>query len=149
MIGTNVDNYLDITLRRGDAGNLTSMSLETSAGNECNTMGSSPLLNGTNYYIVAIWDTKLDELRITIGLVGGAITTYTSSLGGNLLSDSAITQLYLGSAVEFNDPDWDGKIDELRIWDRALDDVEIITHFNAGPDAIFDHIVSGSLILIR
>jgi len=40
------------------------------------------------------------------------------------------------SAVGFGDPDFNGQIDEFRIWNRALASGEIAANFAAGPNFI-------------
>ena len=126
-------NFLDITPRRSIDANVSSISIDNGSGGN-NVNSTTPVANGTDYYFAATWNTQTDQLTLRIGPVGGSITTQVATMGGKTLTSLNIAQFYLGSAVQFDDPDFDGKIDELRIWNGALTTAEANQHFAVGPD---------------
>ncbi len=137
MAGNGTDqNYMDITPRRGNDGNVGSCSYRFNADEiKVNTPGA-PIANNTAYYIACTWDETADEIRIyeaEVGNLASAVTA-TVSLGGNDLASLIFTEFYLGSAVHFGDGDYNGQIDEFRIHDTALSVSEIEASFAAGPD---------------
>lgn len=136
MAGKGSDgNYLDITPRRSVNGNVSSASFNTGSG-ESTAIGGpagAPVVNGTKYYAAAIWNPLTDLLTLRIGPVGGALSTYTTPLGGKKLTQLLVNEFRVGAAVQFTDPDFDGQIDELRIWKGVLSNAQITTNFAAGP----------------
>ncbi len=126
--------YLDITPYRGNTTQL-GITINDSSHDEA-VLGSQTLGTDTEHYVAAIWDTTTGYMSITVGQVGGTLTTYTATMGGNTLADIPINEFYLGSAVGFGDPDFNGQIDELRIWKGVLTGDEITRNFEAGPNSI-------------
>lgn len=138
MTGTDTGQYMDITPRRGADGNVSSISINDIQHGENNVRatGFGALANGVEYYVASLWDTSTDEMTIHIGGVGGTLNTYVAPMGGQLLSDVGIDQFYLGSAVGFGDQDFNGQIDEFRIYDYALSGQQAFSNFRAGPDVL-------------
>ena len=135
MAGTpNGEDYLDITPRRGADGNLASSSLRNDNDTESHAVGGGPLAANTSYYIAAIWDGSSDQMTLYVGPVGGSLEMFTASMAGRSLADIAIDEFYLGSAVHWGDPDFDGHIDEFRIWNGALSSSKIAANFSAGAN---------------
>jgi len=135
MAGDSTANYLDITPRRGNPGDPLGITInDTGHGETLLTDGS--LAADTDYYVATIWDTITDTMSITVGPVGGTLSTVSGPMNGNLLSNIPIAQLYLGSAVGFGDIDFNGQIDEFRIWRGALTSEQIAANFAAGPNSI-------------
>lgn len=125
-------NFIDITPRRLVDGNVSSLSINNGSP-EANAISATPLANHTDYYLAATWNGLTDQLELHIGPVGGTLQKFTAPMGGNTL---AVQEWYLGSAVQFDDPDFDGQIDEFRIWNGALDDGRVALHFALGPDEL-------------
>ena len=130
-------NYMDITPRRGNEGNVSSCSFRDD-GTEIhvNTSGS-PLVSNTPCYIACVWDETADTImiyRADLGNLAGAVSG-TTGLGGKDLASIVVDEFYLGSAVYFGDGDYTGQVDEFRIYDTALTVAEIEASFTAGPDA--------------
>jgi Concanavalin A-like lectin/glucanases superfamily len=138
MTGTDTGLYMDMTPRRGADGNVSSASINDSTHGENNVkaIGFGPLNNGTPYYMAATWDTNSDLMKVKLGPVGGALSTFNAPMGGQQLSNVGINQFYLGSAVGFGDPDFDGSIDELRVWNGALPSAQLAANFAAGPNTL-------------
>lgn len=139
MAGNGTADNMDITPRRGSLGNVPSMQINDSSHAETtNIAGAFGMLsNDTDYYVAAVWSSFHDEMTLTIGPVGGALSTFTVGMAGQQLSDVPITQFFLGSAVTgFGDSDFNGQIDEFRIWNGVLSSTMIAESFAAGPNAL-------------
>ncbi|MES2658851.1 MAG: LamG-like jellyroll fold domain-containing protein [Verrucomicrobiota bacterium] len=128
-------NFMEITPRRLVDGNVSSISINNGIV-ENSLKSTTPLANGTDYYFAATWNSLTDKLTLRIGPAGGALQTHTAAMGGKFLADINVAQFFLGSAVQFADPDFDGQIDEFRIWKGALSTAETANHFSLGPDLI-------------
>ncbi|MES2922572.1 MAG: LamG-like jellyroll fold domain-containing protein [Verrucomicrobiota bacterium] len=128
-------NFMDITPRRLVDGNASSISINNGIV-ESNVRSTTALTNGTDYYFAATWNSVTDQLTLRIGPVGGAVQTHVAPMGGKFLADINIAQFFLGSAVQYGDPDFDGQIDEFRIWKGALTANDVASHFALGPDLV-------------
>lgn len=125
-------NYMGITPRRGIDGDVPSASIRTDDV-EDHVLGGSPLAPNTDYYCAAIWNPLTDRITLHIGPVGGRLSTYTAPMGGQRPEDVVIDAFRLGAAVQFGDPDLEGRIDEFRVWEGALDRADVAAHFRSGP----------------
>jgi hypothetical protein len=135
MTGSGAEtNYLDITPRRGNEGNVSSCSFRNGTEIHVNTPGS-PLVTGTDYYIACVWDETTDTMRIYRAQVGNpaSAVTQTIGIGSSDLAAIVVNQFYLGSAVYFGDGDFNGRVDEFRIHDTALSVAELEASYAAGP----------------
>jgi lamin tail-like protein/concanavalin A-like lectin/glucanase superfamily protein/CotH protein len=138
MTGTDTNTYMDITPRRGDGTDGTSCSINDTAHGENNVNNLTALTNGTEYYLIAIWDEGSNSMSIVVIPVGnpaGEISA-TATMGGQDLALVSINQFYLGSAVGFGDPDFQGQIKEFRIYNHALEASEVSANYEAGPDVV-------------
>ena len=129
------DVYLDLTPRRGADGNVSSASLNTGAI-ESNVRGAKdnvPLPDGVPWYLAAVWDSEADTMMLHTGPAGGPLQTFTAGMGGKKPADLGFAQFFLGSAVQYDDPDFDGKIDEFRIWNGVLRAGAATRNAEAGP----------------
>ena len=136
MAGKGSDwNYLDITPRRGTSGSVASASINNSSteSTAIGGPGGAPVASGTKYYCAAIWNSLADTLTLRIGPVGGTLSTYTTSMGGKKLSEILVNEFRIGAAVQFGDPNFDGKIDEVRIWQGVLSSARTTGNFASGP----------------
>jgi hypothetical protein len=76
-------------------------------------------------------------------------------MGGNITQLGATAQNFFGAAVNFGDPDLDGRLNEMRIWNSVLSPAEIAQHNTFGPDVVPEPGVSlmgllaGSAVLFR
>lgn len=137
------EDYMDITPRRGADGNVSSHAIRNNNGGESRTISSAVLGTNVEYYVAATWDSSANRMTLHIGPVGGALSTYTASMGGLSLADITLSQFHIGAAVFYGDPDFDGQIDELRIWSGALSADKIAADFAAGPEPAGDSDLDG------
>ena len=63
-------------------------------------------------------------------------------MGGNKLYNINYTERYLGSAVGFNDSDFDGQMDEFRIYTGALSTAEVSQILSEGPKIFRGTVIS-------
>jgi len=85
----------------------------------------------------------------------GVLTDTASMGGGNITGLGATAQNFFGAAVNFGDPDVDGRINEIRISNNALTPAEITLHNTLGPDVVPEpgvslmSLVAGGALLLR
>jgi hypothetical protein len=136
MAGSGAEtNYMDITPRRGNDGNISSCSYRNSPDEiHVGTLGS-PVVTNTPYYIACVWDESADLITIYEAEVGNLASAVMATVGlnGNDLASIVFNEFYLGSAVFFGDGDFNGQINEFRIYDSALSVTELEASFAAGP----------------
>jgi len=143
MFGAGTDDYIDITPRRGADGNVSSASINDNSHIEFPVKSSAAALStGTKYFIAAVWDGENDTVTIHVAPVGGSITSTSATMGGNKLYNINYTERYLGSAVGFNDSDFDGQMDEFRIYTGALSTAEVSQILSEGPKIFRGTVIS-------
>jgi lysophospholipase L1-like esterase len=103
---------------------------KTGAGPTNPVLGITDIADGKWHHIVAVRDGSLGESRIYVDgqLEGSQSYTYTSGF-------DAPTPLTIGW-LDWTDFHFDGTIDEIAIYNRALSDDEILYHFNSGSAGI-------------
>ncbi|MBI9017559.1 MAG: immunoglobulin domain-containing protein [Phycisphaerae bacterium] len=138
MLGTDTNRYMDVTPRRGDGSDATSCSITDNNHGENNVRTDAVLGVDVDYYVAAIWNETTDSMTIVTIEVGNPanMVVATTGMGGQKLDEVAIDQFYLGSAVGWGDGDFDGQINEFRIYDHALNVSEAKANFLAGPDIL-------------
>jgi hypothetical protein len=110
-------------------------SINDGSGENFVAASSGSLANDEDFYMAVVWD-DAHELRIYFGEQG---TTLADAAQGmtQQLSEVEISEFYLGSAVTgFGNNDFDGQIDEFRIWATALSVDDIEENFANGPDGL-------------
>lgn len=95
-------------------------------------LADTPLPTGTQRHIVCVFDADARSLQLYIdGTLAGSDTGITGSL-----ADIDDTQLWIGRALDDSYPALNAEVQELRIYDRALDAPAIRASNAAGPDAL-------------
>lgn len=128
-------SYIEFTPRAGASGGVPSMSFNPTSGNEVNSRGgSNPALmsNAGSYYVVNTYDAANNLMSM---YVNGALVDSAPMGNGN------ITQLdpdesYFGAAVHYDDPCFNGAIDEIRVWKGVLSPSQIAYNATAGPNVV-------------
>jgi PKD repeat protein len=91
--------------------------------------GTTPLNDGVWHHLVAVRDGAADENRLYVDgvLVDSATHDYTAGFG-------ASTSLGIGYMAYNHNPDYyyDGKLDEIALYDVALTEAQIQTHYTDG-----------------
>lgn len=128
-------SYIGFTPRTGLAGNLPKIDFDTTIAEELNTGADAgeALLTGTEYHVVAVFDAANDLMSF---YTNGELVDSASMGGMNITQLGVTTDNFLGAAVFYNDPDMDGRINELRIFNHALSADEVRQSYALGPNAI-------------
>ncbi len=138
MAGQGFDNkYMDITPRRGNDNNVTSIAYNTGSGESTLSLTNSVAIsNNVEYYLAAVWNQGANTMQLYLAKAGDPSTaaTMSRSMDGKMLSDLTINELYLGSPVQFGDNDFYGKINEFRIYNNALTSADFSANCLAGPE---------------
>jgi hypothetical protein len=93
----------------------------------------SPIYDtGNKHYVAAVFDTANDLLSFySDGVLAG-----TKPIFSGELSDLNLTGLFIGAAVGWGDPDFNGAVDEFRVWNGALSDTQVAAQAVAGPNVV-------------
>lgn len=93
---------------------------------------SAPLATGTQFFSAVVFDANFHLISLYInGVYGGGIYW-----GGSVSDLGNTAENFFGAAVGFPDNDYNGSINELRIWNSALSSSEIASNAAAGPNVI-------------
>jgi hypothetical protein len=104
--------------------------LRDSANQNIACASSSTVTDGVWHHIVAVRDGAAGENRIWVDGVNE--TTVPATYAGDFVCDANLNIGYLNLSGHFRYP---GAIDEPAIYCRALEEAEILAHFNAGAGA--------------
>ncbi len=127
--------YIDFTPRRGDGTSVPSISLDSVLSTEVNTSGgSNPAIMsaGVEYYAAAVYNSSSNTMYLYIN---GALAD-SASMGGANITQLSATEAWFGAAVYWGDPDLNGAINELRIWNGPLASSQIATNYSLGPNVL-------------
>ncbi len=138
-IGGGGANYFDFAPRRGSGLQRPGMTINDNSHSQ--TVLDSTLsvpVAAQPYYVAMIWDDATNTMSFyRKALPGGTLESASIGMGGQTLSDmGALNAFHLGAAVVFNDPDFDGVIDEFRIHDEALTTEQIELSISLGPNSL-------------
>lgn len=141
-------NYMLITPNSGRAANGVEMTNHISTGNEPNLGLNGPFLVGTQQHVVAVYDKNNTSGGTN---PGGTMSLYLNGVpvtvgGTGVVGTGAIDPAFTAAALndnnnwlgrsQWNDPVFDGKFNEFRIYNNALTAAEVTTSFTRGPDVI-------------
>ncbi len=122
---------LEFTPVKGDGSGLGKA--ESLEGNVANAHHSTQIYSttGVETHIVVVFDDANDTISLyKDGVLDG------SSAFNHALSAVDLPELYLGAAVGWGDADYNGSINEFRIYNGALTAGEAAGNFALGPNAI-------------
>ncbi len=87
----------------------------------------------TQYHVAVVYDAPANQMRFYIN---GSLSDSASMGGFNVSQIGATLENFFGASVYWPDPDFGGRINEIRIWNRPLTTAEISTHRTLGPDQL-------------
>lgn len=151
---TSFPNSYNCVLARSDAGvNYTAMLIKSTGklafyvGNSAPThvssydgVGSNTLSTGTWYFIALTFDS-------TSGLKGYVNASLDSSSGSAFATDTSAISTYIGGQPATAGRYFNGIIDEVGIWNRALTSTEVSDLYNSGTGLSYPGGGGGSIIL--
>ncbi len=127
---------LSFTPRIGSAGNFPKIEIDPPTLGEISTVGgpSDPgmMSAGVLYHVVTVYDAYNDTMSFYIN----GVWADAASMSGFNITDLNINECYFGAAVFYNDPNLNGSIDEMRIWNGPLSAERIAQNYALGPNSI-------------
>jgi hypothetical protein len=83
--------------------------------------GTTDVTDGQWYHIVGVFDDLANELSIYTNSIRENVSSYNYSIG-----DTSVSGVRIGhNAMRSGDRHWNGSIDDIRIYNRALSDCEV------------------------
>lgn len=139
--------YLDFTPRAGVDGNVPSMSLNTGLRSfEQNTRAASNpalLTTGVEHHVVCVYDSVSNTMSLYLN---GQLADSAAMVEANL-TQLAATEAYFGAAVNYGDPNLNGAINEVRIYNGPISPQQVALNYAAGPDNVMTN--TGALVALR
>jgi hypothetical protein len=132
--GENALAYAEFTPRTGGI-NVPSMSFNSSVAGEFNTRpvpNPAAMTAGTEYHIICAYDAPNNQMRLYVN----GVLADTGSMGGGNMTQLPASQGYLGAAVNYNDPNLIGNINEFRVWNIPLSGLQVAVNEAAGADFV-------------
>ena len=111
------------------------LDFDTGLAGELNTLGGTdpPLLvTGHKYHVVATYDAVSNVMSMYID---GALAD-SASMGGYDITQLGFNTGRFGCGYYYGDPDFNGSIDELRIYSGSLSANDVANNFAAGPNTL-------------
>jgi uncharacterized protein YjdB len=139
-------SYIGFTPRTGLGGNPPKIDFDTTLANEQNTSGGvnpAALSASTAYHVVSVFDAASD----TISLYINGVLADTGSMGGGTVTNLSPNTMRIGSGFFYGDADFNGSVDELRIYRGAVGGLQVAVDSVTGPDTIDSTIALNSLVL--
>jgi hypothetical protein len=128
-------SYVEFSPRAGVAGNVPSLAFNPISGGEASSRGDANpalLTTGVTYYAVASYNSASNLMSLYLN---GVLVDNAAMGNGNITQLNPDTG-YLGAAVHYDDPCFNGAIDEMRIWKGVLSAGQIAFNANAGPNTL-------------
>ena len=131
MAGNGRAKFINVTPRKFGSTN----SQEISINGEVDNFASIVPTN-VPFYFAASFDSTTNLMTMHSGAVGGALVSKSAPMGGYALSSlGPLAYFTLGNSA-FDDPDFKGSIDEMRVWNGAFSTRNAAYNFAAGPSSV-------------
>ena len=105
--------------------------LRDTGGTLSYTVGTTDLTNGAWHHIVAVRDASVDEIRVYVDSVPEGVASVAYSTG----FDSSTAALNIGWLNRLGGYHFEGVVDEVALYDRALSQDEIDQHYEEGESS--------------
>jgi hypothetical protein len=128
-------SYINFTPRTAIGGNPPKIDFDSALAGEFNTAGGTDpaaLTTSSQYHVVTILDAANDVMSYYIN---GTLADSAPMGGGNTTQLQANLARF-GAGFFFADPDLNGSINELRIWDGAMNATQVAANFANGTETI-------------
>lgn len=123
--------FIDVTPRKFGSYNSQEFSINGEVDNFLSIVPTS-----APYYFAASFDTATNLMTMHAGAVGGALVSKSASMGGYTLAGLGPLSYFALGYSAFNDPDFKGSIDEMRVWNGAFSAQNAAYDFAAGANSI-------------
>lgn len=136
FFGTTIPNNFDASTYFGLSPdtNAPKLDFKPQGFHEYNTFGAPeptalPTYN-VELYMVAVYDAGQNQMRMYLN---GVLVDYGSMGGFNVSAMGNTAENFFGTTTNFfGDPDMDGRINEMRVWNGVLTETEIAQHQSLG-----------------
>ncbi len=128
--------WLDFTPYPGDPVGIPSVTWKSPADRVSTREGDNPpsLSTGAEHHAVAVFNAS--EGMVLLYLDGSLADSIPWA---GPVHDIGITQdNFLGAPVYFGDLDWNGMIDEMRVWKGSLSSADVAASYAGGPASVID-----------
>jgi uncharacterized repeat protein (TIGR03806 family) len=126
-------SLINFTPRTG--GGPPKIDFDTSITGEMNTLGGSDpasLVTGHEYHVVATYD----ALNNLMSLYIDGVLADSASMAGYNITQLGFNTGRFGCGYFYGDPDFNGSINEMRIYSGALSPSDIANNFDAGSEVV-------------
>jgi glucose/arabinose dehydrogenase len=126
-------SYINFTPQTGPGP--PKLDFDTGLAGELNTLGGTdpaPLVIGHQYHVVATYNALSNVMSMYLD----GMLADSASMGGYNITQLGFNTARFGCGYHFSDPDFNGSINELRIYSGSLTANDVANNFAAGPDAI-------------
>ncbi|MEW5849601.1 MAG: HYR domain-containing protein [Myxococcota bacterium] len=129
-------SYIDFTVRAGGAGASPKIDFNSDSNGEVNTGGGGALVTGHQYHVVATYDYTSGNMTLYIDgvLVSSTFMGLKGGAENYSVVDVPMAQRLIGAAVNFNDADFHGCINELNLYDGVMTLAQVQDSMEAGPE---------------
>jgi glucose/arabinose dehydrogenase len=128
-------SYINFTPVTGLGGNPPKVDFDTTGAYEINTTAlpnPSMMTAGVQYHVVTIFDAAAN----TFSFYTNGVFADSASMGGYNLTNLNANIFRFGCGFYYADPDLNGSINELRIWNTAWNASNVMTSYQSGPDIL-------------
>ncbi len=139
--GSSTEQYC--TIIDGAGGGLA-VQTDGSAGAE--VVGDGPLVDGVESHMVFTADNTSKKARL---YVNGVLVASSDTFSNTLAALGPLPFVYLGHSLFSADPYFFGSIDEFRIWQGSLNQLEVTATEQAGPDTVSTNYGSVTNIVLQ
>jgi uncharacterized repeat protein (TIGR03806 family) len=126
-------SYINFTPQTGPGP--PKVDFDTGVTGELNTLGAAdpaPLVTGREYQVVVTYDALNNLMSMYLD---GALAD-SASMGGYNITQLGFNTGRFGCGYFYGDPDFNGSINELRIYSGALAASDVANNFAAGPNVL-------------
>src|SRR5260370_1269745 len=126
-------SYIDFTPLTGPGP--PKVDFDPSVTGEMNTLGGTDparLVTGHQYHVVVTFEATRNLMSLYLD---GALAD-SASMGGYNITQLGFDTGHFGSGFYFGDPDFNGSINELRIYSGSLSPQDVANNYAAGPDTV-------------
>jgi glucose/arabinose dehydrogenase len=126
-------SYINFTPKTGPGP--PKVDFDTGNTGELNTLGGAdptPLVTGHEYHVVVTYDALNNLMSMYLD---GAVAD-SASMGGYNITQLGFNTARFGCGYFYGDPDFNGSINELRIYSGSLSASDVANNFAAGPNVL-------------
>jgi hypothetical protein len=136
-------SYIDFTPYTGLGGNPPKIDFDPNDNNELNAPGGPTLNAAQQYHVVTVYDAGQNRMSMWIN----GVLIATNAMGGETIQNLGFNTAHFGAGFFYGDPDLNGTINDIRIYNNALGALQIAVNLAAGPDTVVSSYVPSGVHL--